>query len=231
MRTPTAGSGPVSIRDYTAEDERAWLDCWARLTVTSHAWGLPAYQSKPRYARAAVELVTVPVAAASIVGLIDVEIENKPGELGLLTESRCGFVWELGLAPECRGLGLGRRLIAAAAERLRDRGIGRMEFWSMDEKAQAFYGRLGMREINRHWRFWVRPVPDSVVEALRAARGGLAGPAGRPDGLTPGLGSLAVAVLHATCDVADWPAVQEALPVASEPPLEPHLCRGFDYRF
>jgi len=65
VRAPTAGPGPVSIRDYTAEDEGAWLDCWGRLTVTSHAWGLPAYQSKPRYARAAVELVTVPVAAAS----------------------------------------------------------------------------------------------------------------------------------------------------------------------
>jgi len=98
----------------------------------------------------------------------------------------------------------------------------------MDEKAQAFYERLALREIDRHWRFWVRPVPDSVVEALRAVRGG---PAGRPDGLAPGLGSLAVAVLHATCRVADWPAVQEALPVATEPPLEPHLCRGFDYRF
>ena len=127
MRAPTAGPGPVSIRDYTAEDEGAWLDCWDRLTVTSHAWGLPAYQSKPRYARAAVELVTVPVASASIVGLIDVEIEDKPGELGLLTESRCGFVWELGLAPEYRGLGLGRRLIAAAAERP---GAGAPAGWS-----------------------------------------------------------------------------------------------------
>jgi len=222
------GDGSVGIRDYAEADEAAWLACWGQVVVTSHAWGL-AYQKKPRYERTAVDLVAVEGKLPNlIIGFIDIEIENDPAELGFLRDSRCGFVWELGLLPGFRGRGLGRALIEAAAERLRGHGLQRMEFWSMDEGAQRFYERLGMAEMNRHWRFWARPAAGSPPLAADVT-------AGLPPWTlgvnTAGIPSLRVELVHATASVADWPRVSRECPVIQTPPHEPHLCRGFDYRF
>lgn len=217
-------AGSLTIRDYRPADERAWLDCWGRVAVTSHAWGAPPYQAKPHYARRAVELVAVAggdtgpaveVSDGSIVGFIDVEIEEEPGDLGLLTDSPCGFAWEFGVLEAYRRRGLGRRLVETAAERLKAAGVRRMEFWSMDEKAQRFYAAVGMRVINRHWRFWTR-----------GGRG--LGAALSPD---EPVSSLAVELVHATASEDDWAKVREKCRVIETPPLEPHLCLGFDYRF
>lgn len=217
------------IRDYRAEDEAAWLACWGQFAVTSHAWGNPPYAAKTKYGSASIELLSLdesmpgPVRAGApgahpglVVGLIDIEIENKPGELGLLTDSRCGFVWEFGVLPAYRRHGLGRGLVGAAAERLRVAGVRRMEFWSMDDKAQTVYERFGMREINRHWRFWLKVSPGA--QSVLVCKG-------------EAPGSLRVVQAHATASVEDWPKVKETCQVIETPPLEPHLCRGFDYRF
>ncbi len=210
----------LEIRPYRTEEEASWLATWGQVVVTSHAWGLPAYQAKPSYDRPALELVLADDEAGLIAGFFDVEIENEPGELGLLRDSRCGFVWEFGLLPRFRGQGFGRKLVDHAAGWLTARGIRRMEFWSMDERAQAFYEHIGAKECNRHYRFWARPAPSE------AAHGSA--------GFLPGAN---VELVHATCKVTDWPMIRDAsilpgsLRVVEKPPLEPHLCRGFDYRF
>jgi len=202
----------VFFRDYDPAYEDAWLRCWGRVVVTSHAWGLPAYQQKPAYSRPAVEIVAVDENDPNeIVGFIDVEIENQAGELGALGDSRCGFVWEFGLLPSCRGRGLGRALLERAAAALAVSGVRRMEFWSMDASAQGFYDKMGMREIGRHWRFWAK---------VR-----------RGDFDRPGRVKVRPEYIHATCSIEDWPAVREEWDVITKPPLEPHICIGFDYRF
>jgi GNAT superfamily N-acetyltransferase len=92
------------------------------------------HHTKPRYKHPALELVAE--LNGEIVGIIDVEAEPAPGELGYARDSRCGFVWEFGVRPDRRGEGIARRLVEAAQEWLDKRGIKRMEFWSMDETAQ-----------------------------------------------------------------------------------------------
>lgn len=205
------GRSEVEIRLYRPGDEPAWLRCWGQVAVTSHAWGLPPYQSKPRYTTEAVELVAVDFENDVIVGFLDVEIETEPGRLGLLTHEPCGFVWEFGLLQPYRGRGHGRGLVRAAETRLREAGIRRMEFWSMDPDAQKFYSRMGMREINRHWRFWARL--GSRVEI---------------PGLPP---TVRLEIAQWTASEEDWPAARAALDVVDDPPLEPHICLGFEHRF
>ncbi len=204
----------IDIRDYTPADEAAWLSCWGQVAVTSHAWGNPPYTSKPRHGGPALSLLAV--VEGVVVGFIDIEIETKAGEVGLLTDSPCGFVWDFGVLPGFRRRGFGRELLVVAANRLAAAGLHRMEFWSMDEDAQAFYRRSGMTEINRHWRFWAK-LSGSPANAL-----GLAGDAP---------GSLRIVFAHGTCSVEDWPTVTSSGLVMAEPPYEPHLCLGFDYRF
>lgn len=198
------------IREYQPADEPEWLKAWGQVVVTSHAWGLPAYQAKPVYRRPSIELV-VTVEAGLIGGFIDIELEAEPGQLGALNDTPCGFVWEFGLVPNLRGRGVGRALVKEAEARLAQHGLRRMEFWSMDDNAQRFYESMKMKEINRHWRFWIRPKREDLLDR-------------RPPSFSP-------EVLHATCSIEDWPLVSERWQVATEPPLEPHLCFGFDHRF
>lgn len=201
----------IIIRDYRPEDEPAWIRCWGQVVVTSHAWNSPPYEVRPRYSRPSVELVVVDQERPTlVVGFINVEIERSPGELGLLEDSPCGFVWELGLLPEYRQRGLGRRLVREAASQLAGLGVRRMEFWSMDENAQGFYEGMGMKEMNRHYRFW--------IDGGRVTLGS-------------GLGGARCSHAYATCSVEDWAAIEASGAVLRAPPFEPRLCRGFDYRF
>lgn len=60
-----------------------------------------------------------------------------------------GEIYELYLAPECQGIGLGSRLFAAARERLRAVGLEGLVVWALEENhgALAFYDGQGGRDI------------------------------------------------------------------------------------
>jgi GNAT superfamily N-acetyltransferase len=60
-----------------------------------------------------------------------------------------GEVDELYLAPEYQGLGFGARLFKAVRNDLADRGLARVAVWALsaNERARAFYARLGGRII------------------------------------------------------------------------------------
>lgn len=60
-----------------------------------------------------------------------------------------GEIYELYLRPECQGVGLGRRLFAAAREKLRQHGLKGMVVWALEENdgALSFYKGAGGRDI------------------------------------------------------------------------------------
>lgn len=60
----------------------------------------------------------------------------------------CGEIYELYLRPEFHGVGLGRRLFAAARHRLSRAGLERLMVWSLADNAVGcrFYRALGGRE-------------------------------------------------------------------------------------
>ena len=60
-----------------------------------------------------------------------------------------GEIYELYLAPECQGIGLGRRLFEAARARLRDNGLKGLVVWAMEENQGAldFYAGRGGRDV------------------------------------------------------------------------------------
>lgn len=153
--------GEVVLRTYREEDEDQWLRVWGQVAVGSQAWVL-LHHSKPHYENQALELVAE--VNGEIVGFMDVEIEDKPGQLGYLDDSRCGFVWEFGVLPEYRGRGIARRMVEYAQEWLEQRGIRRMEFWSADKNAQSFYQRFGMNEMERHWQYFIDLPADLLTE-------------------------------------------------------------------
>ena len=199
----------VVIREYDSSDAISWMKCWLMAAGSSRAW-LFLLTKKPTYARSSLELVAI--SGGEVVGILDIEVENEPGDLCGQNVEGGAFAWEFGVHPEYWGQGIGKALVENAEERLRDEhGVGYMEWWSMDERSGRWYESYGMQCINEHWRFNIES--DSEAESVFAAR------------------DTRMAYAHLTCSVGDWPEVRKQFSIIERPPLEPRLCRGFAHRF
>lgn len=199
----------ITVREYQPEDEREWMKVHAIIMSISHAWNY-SIQERPDYkGYTATRLVAV--LDDRIVGLIDVQYENEPGELCFQKDSRGGYVLEFGRLPEYGGAGLGKLLMDAAAVDAKRLGFNRLEYWSQDRRAQRYYRRLGLKEISRHYRFRFKP-PQAIQDELMKD-------------------CVGVEYLYGACVPEEWPLVQEKYDIITKPPLEPHLCVGFDARF
>lgn len=201
--------GELIIREYRPEDEAEWMRAHAIIMMISHSWNY-AIQERPDYTgypctRLVAEL------DGKIVGLTDVKYDREPGDLCLLRDSLGGYVLEFGRLPEYTGLRIGEKLIEAAKSDALHLGYHRLEYWSQDRKAQRFYRRIGMTEIGRHYRFRIKP-PQEITDLLAKDHIGLE-------------------YLYGVCLPEEWPLVKEKYHIIEEPPLEPHLCVGFEIRF
>jgi ribosomal protein S18 acetylase RimI-like enzyme len=198
----------IAIREYQAADRDEWMRVHAIILTMSHAWNY-SIQERPEYERDSVRLVALD--GDRIVGLMDVEIEDEPGTLCLLKDSIGGYVLEFGRLPEYKGRRIGSMLIETARERLPDKGVTRMEFWTQDRDAERFYRRIGLREINRHYRFRFRP-PADIEQKLRED-------------------SVGVEYIYGACVPDVWKDIQKKYDIITRHPLEPHLSVGFEMRF
>lgn len=199
----------LEIRPYHEGDRDEWMRVHAIILSISHAWNY-TIQERPDYAGYdSTRLVAV--LDGKIIGLADTQYEKSPGELCFLKDSRGGYVLEFGRLPECHGLNLGQQLIEATVADAKEKGIGRLEFWTQDRKAQRFYQRLKMPEIGRHYRFRFRP-PQAISDQLMKDYVG-------------------VEYLYGACVPEEWPLVKEKYDIITKHPLEPHLCVGYEIRW
>ena len=161
------------------------------------------------YARPSTQLVAT--WDGRIVGLSDTEYEEEPGQLCFLKDSPGGYVLEFGRLPEYAGHEIGLKLMAATVQDAMRKGYRRHEYWTQDRKAQRYYQRLGMNEIGRHYRFRME-APDEVKALLAPNR-------------------IGIEYLYAACMPEEWPLIKETYTILHKPPLEPHLCIGYEVRF
>ncbi len=198
----------ITIRDYRDEDEQEWMRTHAIVLSISHAWNY-SIQERPKYERDSIKLVAI--AEEKLVGLLDAEIERKPGEICMLKNSIGCYILEFGRLPEYAGHRIGTKLIEVAKEQLIAKGVHRMEFWSQDEKAQGFYKKWGMKEINRHMRFRIKPNKE-IEDLLRRDL-------------------IGCEYIYGACLLEVYPDVKKRYEVIEHHPLEPHVCVGYEIRF
>lgn len=81
-----------------------------------------------------------------------------------------GTLWQLAVLPALQSCGIGRALIAAAEQRIRDRGRRRAEL-SVEEdnlRARALYERLGYAAYGLETQAWDEQGPGGVVRRHEA---------------------------------------------------------------
>lgn len=114
---------------------RAELE-WRRLLADAHA--------------ATFVVLVEPPAPPAVAGVVMVRVYDTPAEPTMQPRRR-GHVETLVVASGRRRRGLGRRLLAAAAQWARGQGAEEMVLttWAGNEAADAFYERMGYRVLSR----------------------------------------------------------------------------------
>ena len=198
----------IEIREYRDEDEAEWMRVHAVILSISHSWNY-SIQERPQYEGYTSTRLVV-VYDGKIIGLTDCQYENEPGELCLLKDSRGGYVLEFGRLPEYGKMNIGPRLMDATIADAQEKGFTRLEYWSQDRNAQRFYGRLGIPEIGRHYRFRFKPPKDIEQDLLQEQVG--------------------VEYIYGACMPEEWPRIKKQYDIIEKHPLEPHLCVGYEIR-
>lgn len=195
----------VIIREYKNSDELNWLDVHASVMVDSYAWWIVIH-TKPTYKKEVVDLVAV--IEDKIIGFITIEINS---DIIDIVKGDYGFVWEFGVHRNCRGNGIGKRLINKAHEIMKDRyGINKSIWYSQDEKAQRYYEKLGMREIERHWQFSVYPT-EAQKKLFEKDK-------------------FNCWAMRGSCNIEDFEEVKQKFRVIEDDDaLKPRICIGYEY--
>ena len=81
-----------------------------------------------------------------------------------------GEILNLAVAPAGRRRGLGRALVEAMLDALRDRGVRQvyLEVRESNASARALYASGGFKEVGRRKAYYRRPVEDAIVLRLDA---------------------------------------------------------------
>lgn len=136
------------IRPYVDADERGWLECRV-LAFLDSAYYDAVEREKEHYKRPSIELVAE--VDGAIVGLIDVECEEEPGTVCEDRPGLGGMIWHIAVLRDFRRLGIASRLLAAAEEAARARGIERFEAWTRDDPSvQRWYESHGFEQIRSY---------------------------------------------------------------------------------
>jgi ribosomal protein S18 acetylase RimI-like enzyme len=102
--------------------------------------------------------------AAEAAGVLVAEVEGRVvGYVTTRTDTKTGIgrIPNLAVHPEHQGKGLGRQLLEAALDRLREEGMAfaRIETLEQNERCMALYPRLGFEEVARQVHY-IRSLDD-----------------------------------------------------------------------
>jgi GNAT superfamily N-acetyltransferase len=86
-------------------------------------------------------------------GYVWAQDQERPGS-AFTKPARTMYIHHVAVAPEARGQGVGKSLVAAIESEARERGISRLalDHWTFNETARQFFTHLGFEPYNVRMR-------------------------------------------------------------------------------
>ena len=101
------------IRPYNTSDEESWLKC-RLVSFHDSAYYDDVYTKKPIFNNSSLELVAE--LNNEIVGILDLEKDNKDGSICYCKSGIGTMVWTIAVLPEYRRFGIARKLVLKAID-------------------------------------------------------------------------------------------------------------------
>ena len=142
------------IRTYNSSDEENWLKC-RLVSFHDSAYYDDVYTKKPIFDNSSLELVAE--IDGKIVGVLDLEKDNKDGTI-CYCKSRLGaMVWTIAVLPDYRRFRIASQLILKAVDWARSKDIDFIEAWTRDDKwVLNWYESVGFSRFHSYWHIYFK---------------------------------------------------------------------------
>lgn len=122
----------MEIREYKNEDEKSWIRCRV-LSFLDSSFYDDVQNFREEYDNPVIQIVTID--KGEVVGFLDCEYEENPGDVCYFGGARGGVLWHLGVLPEYQRTRLATKMWELAKEKLKELAIERVEVWTQDDVA------------------------------------------------------------------------------------------------
>ena len=142
------------IRSYNSSDEEGWLKC-RLVSFHDSAYYDDVYTKKPIFDNSSLELVAE--IDGKIVGVLDLEKDNKDGTICYCKSGLGAMVWTIAVLPDYRRFRIASQLILKAVDWARSKDIDFIEAWTRDDKwVLNWYESVGFSRFHSYWHIYFK---------------------------------------------------------------------------
>lgn len=132
----------MEIKKYSKKYEKSWLRC--RLLSFYET----SYFDDVLHKKEDFDIDLVAIEGDKIIGFLQVESENFPGEVCHFGGELGGVIWNLGVHPDYQRKNIASTLLSQAILLGKDRGLTRFEVWTQDDiGANNWYKKMNFKKI------------------------------------------------------------------------------------
>ena len=142
------------IRPYNSSDEKNWLKC-RLISFHDSAYYDDVYTSKPIFNKSSLELVAE--LNGKIVGILDLEKDNKGGSICYCKTGIGAMVWTIAVLPDYRRYGIASKLVLKAMNWAKSKDVDFIEARTRDDKwVLDWYESLGFTTFYSYWHIYFK---------------------------------------------------------------------------
>ena len=142
------------IRPYNSSDEENWLKC-RLVSFHDSAYYDDVYTQKPIFDNPSLELVAE--IDGKIIGVLDLEKDNKDGSICYCKSGLGAMVWTIAVLPDYRRFGIASQLILKVIDWAKSKDIDFIEAWTRDDKwVLDWYKSVGFSRFHSYWHIYFK---------------------------------------------------------------------------